>query len=80
MTQKTPVTAAFGEPEGIGLRTVDQRGTLVWPGGMGETFVTDSDSPGFQPKTSSASQAVSQARISAPYRKVTAPGLRYRQN
>jgi isocitrate dehydrogenase len=60
--------------EGIELRMVDNRGTIVWPGGMAETFVTDSYRCRFQPAAASSSQTVSQAQISALYQKVTAAG------
>jgi len=60
--------------EGIELRMVDNRGTIVWPGGMAETFVTDSYRCRFQPVPSASSQTVSHAQISALYQKVTAAG------
>jgi isocitrate dehydrogenase len=53
---------------------VDNRGTIVWPGGMAETFVTDSYRCRFQPAASATSQAVTHAQISALYQKVTAAG------
>ena len=31
---------------------IDNRGTIVWPGGMAETFVTDSYRCRFQPPAS----------------------------
>jgi isocitrate dehydrogenase len=60
--------------DGIALRMVDNRGTIVWPGGMAETFVTDSYRCRFQPTASAPSQAVTHAQISALYQKVTAAG------
>ncbi|MGA2712807.1 MAG: hypothetical protein ABSG41_06850 [Bryobacteraceae bacterium] len=61
MTKKTPITVAHGD--GIGPEI-----------GMAETFVTDSYRCRFQPKASSASQAVTHAQIAAIYQKVTAAG------
>jgi isocitrate dehydrogenase len=60
--------------EGIELRMVDNRGTIVWPGGMAETFVTDSYRCRYQPIAAAASQSVTHAQISALYQKVTAAG------
>src|SRR5579863_3458514 len=60
--------------DGVQLRMVDNRGTIVWPGGMAETFVTDSFRCRFQPLENSTSQAVTHAQISALYQKVTAAG------
>jgi isocitrate dehydrogenase len=60
--------------DGIQLRMVDNRGTIVWPGGMAETFVTDSYRCRFQPVETSATQGVTHAQISALYQKVTAAG------
>jgi isocitrate dehydrogenase len=47
---------------------------VVWPGGMAETFVTDSFRCRFQPVETSAIQAVTRAQISAIYQKATAAG------
>jgi isocitrate dehydrogenase len=60
--------------EGIELRMVDNRGTIVWPGGMSETFVVDSFRCRFQPVASAASQAINHAQIAAIYQKITAAG------
>jgi isocitrate dehydrogenase len=60
--------------EGVQLQMVDDRGTIVWPGGMAETFVTDRYRCRFQPVETSARQAVTHAQISALYEKVTAAG------
>lgn len=60
--------------EGIGLRMMDNRGTIVWPGGMKETFVIDNYRCRFQPPEGSASQTVTHAQISALYQKVAAAG------
>lgn len=60
--------------DGVELRMIDNRGTIVWPGGMAETFVIDNYRCRFQPKASAASQSVTQAQISALYQKVTAAG------
>jgi hypothetical protein len=58
--------------DGVQLRMVDNRGTIVWPGGMSETFVTDSYRCLFQPLETSASQSVTHAQTL--YEKVTAAG------
>jgi isocitrate dehydrogenase len=60
--------------ESLELRMVDNRGTIVWPGGMAETFVTDSYRCRFQPPESNSRPAVTQAQIAALYQKVTAAG------
>jgi isocitrate dehydrogenase len=56
--------------DGLQLKMVDNRGTIVWPGGMAETFVVDSFRCRFQP----GSGAVTHGQISALYQKVTAAG------
>ena len=60
MSQETPITVAHGD--GIG------------PEIMEASLVTDSCRCRFQPVEMSASQAVTHARISALYQKVTAAG------
>jgi isocitrate dehydrogenase len=56
--------------DGMQLKMVDNRGTIVWPGGMAETFVVDSFRCRFQPPAG----AVTHEQISALYQKVTAAG------
>jgi len=60
--------------DGIQPRVVDNRGTIVWPGGMSETFVVDSFRCRFQPLASAPTQAVNHTQIAAIYQKVTAAG------
>ncbi len=60
--------------EGIGLRMMDNRGTIVWPGGMKETFVIDNYRCRFQPHPAAESKTVTHGQISALYQKVTAAG------
>jgi isocitrate dehydrogenase len=60
--------------EGIELHMLDNRGTIVWPGGMSETFVVDSFRCRCQPVESAAAKTVSHAQIAAIYRKITAAG------
>ena len=50
---------------------VDNRGTIVWPGSMAETFVVDSFRCRFQPVEA---KTITQAQIVAIYQKVTAAG------
>jgi isocitrate dehydrogenase len=57
--------------EGVGLRMVDNRGTIVWPGSMAETFVVDSFRCRFQPVEA---KTITQAQIVAIYQKVIAAG------
>jgi isocitrate dehydrogenase len=59
--------------EGVHLKMIDNRGTIVWPGGMAETFVIDSFRCRFQPAPN-GNNTVSHAQISALYQKVTAAG------
>jgi isocitrate dehydrogenase len=57
--------------EGVSLRMVDNRGTIVWPGSMAETFVVDSFRCRFQPVEA---KTITQAQIVAIYQKVIAAG------
>jgi isocitrate dehydrogenase len=59
--------------EGVQLKMIDNRGTIVWPGGMAETFVIDSYRCRFQP-AANGNTTVTHAQISALYQKVTAAG------
>jgi isocitrate dehydrogenase len=56
--------------DGLRLTMVDNRGTIVYPGGMAETFVTDS----FRCRFENGGDPVTQAQIVALYQKVTAAG------
>jgi isocitrate dehydrogenase len=67
---------AFGDAlnaishDGLVLKMMDNRGTIVYPGGMAETFVTDT----FRCRFENGGKPVTQAQIVALYQKVTAAG------
>ena len=69
--------AQFGEAlkaiahDSLQLRMMDNRGTLVWPGNMAETFVVDNYRCRFQP---SGDTPVTHDQIAALYQKVVAAG------
>jgi isocitrate dehydrogenase len=63
MSQESPITVAHGDS--IGLRMLDHRGTIVWPGGMAETFVIDSYRCLFHPAETAASKTVTHAQVTA---------------
>lgn len=56
--------------EGLTLKMIDNRGTIVYPGGMAETFLTDS----YRCRFEANGAPVTHAQVSAIYQKVTAAG------
>ena len=56
--------------EGLTLKMIDNRGTIVYPGGMPETFLTDS----FRCRFEAGGAAVTHAQIAGIYQKLTAAG------
>jgi isocitrate dehydrogenase len=56
--------------EGLTLKMIDNRGTIVYPGGMAETFLTDS----FRCRFEAAGAPVTHAQIAGIYQKLTAAG------
>ena len=67
---------AFGDAlqlvqnEGLTLKMIDSRGTIVWPGGMSETFVVDN----YRCRFEAGGKPVSHAQIAGLYQMVTAAG------
>ncbi|MEP6715592.1 MAG: NADP-dependent isocitrate dehydrogenase [Terriglobia bacterium] len=67
---------AFGDAlkafshEGLELKMVDSRGTIVWPGGMAETFVIDN----YRCRFEAGGAPVSHTQIAGLYQKVSAAG------
>jgi isocitrate dehydrogenase len=56
--------------EGLTLKMIDSRGTIVWPGGMSETSVIDN----YRCRFEAAGKPVSHAQIAGLYQMVTAAG------
>jgi len=56
--------------EGLVLKMIDNRGTIVYPGGMAETFLTDS----YRCRFEAAGATVTHAQVSGIYQKMTAAG------
>jgi isocitrate dehydrogenase len=56
--------------EGLTLKMIDNRGTIVYPGGMAETFLTDS----FRCRFEAGGASVTHAQIAGIYQKLTAAG------
>ncbi|HVY92628.1 MAG TPA: NADP-dependent isocitrate dehydrogenase [Bryobacteraceae bacterium] len=56
--------------EGLTLKMIDNRGTIVYPGGMAETFLTDS----FRCRFEAAGAPVTHAQVAGIYQKLTAAG------
>jgi isocitrate dehydrogenase len=56
--------------EGLILKMIDNRGTIVYPGGMAETFLTDS----FRCRFEAGGATVTHAQIAGIYQKLTAAG------
>jgi isocitrate dehydrogenase len=56
--------------EGLTLKMIDNRGVIVYPGGMSETFLTDS----FRCRFEAAGAVVTHAQVAALYQKMTAAG------
>jgi len=56
--------------EGLILKMIDNRGTIVYPGGMAETFLTDS----FRCRFEADGATVTHAQIAGIYQKLTAAG------
>jgi isocitrate dehydrogenase len=67
---------AFGDAikevsfEGLTLKMVDNRGVIVYPGGMSETFLTDS----YRCRFEAAGAVISHAQVAGLYQKVSAAG------
>jgi isocitrate dehydrogenase len=67
---------AFGDAlqqvrnDGLTLKMIDSRGTIVWPGGMSETFVIDN----YRCRFEAGGKPVSHAQIAGLYQMVTAAG------
>ncbi len=67
---------AFGDAvkeigyEGLTLKMIDNRGVIVYPGGMSETFLTDS----YRCRFEAAGATVSHAQVAGIYQKMTAAG------
>ena len=55
---------------GLELKMIDSRGTIVWPGGMAETFVIDN----YRCRFEAAGKTVTHDQIAGLYQKVTAAG------
>jgi isocitrate dehydrogenase len=58
------------QQDGLTLKMIDSRGTIVWPDGMPETFVIDN----YRCRFEAGGKPVSHADIAALYQKVTAAG------
>jgi isocitrate dehydrogenase len=56
--------------DGLELEMIDSRGTIVWPGGMAETFVIDN----YRCRFEAGGKPVSHAQIAGLYQKVAAAG------
>jgi len=56
--------------EGLMLKMIDNRGTLVYPGGMAETFLTDS----YRCRFEAGGAAVTHAQVAGIYQKMSAAG------
>jgi isocitrate dehydrogenase len=56
--------------EGLTLKMIDNRGTIVYPGGMAETFLTDS----YRCRFEAGGAAVTHAQVAGIYQKMTAAG------
>lgn len=67
---------AFGDAvkeishEGLTLKMIDNRGVIVYPGGMAETFLTDS----YRCRFEAAGATVTHAQVAGLYQKITAAG------
>jgi isocitrate dehydrogenase len=73
---KNQAPQAFGDElqkvrnDGLTLKMIDSRGTIVWPGGMSETFVIDN----YRCRFEADGKPVSHAQIAGLYQMVTAAG------
>jgi isocitrate dehydrogenase len=56
--------------EGLTLRMIDNRGVIVYPGGMSETFLTDS----YRCRFEAAGAVVTHAQVAGLYQKMAAAG------
>src|SRR5580704_3678810 len=56
--------------EGLTLKMIDNRGVIVYPGGMSETFLTDS----YRCRFEAAGAVVTHAQVAGLYQKMTAAG------
>jgi isocitrate dehydrogenase len=56
--------------EGLKLKMIDNRGVIVYPGGMSETFLTDS----YRCRFEAAGALVTHAQVAGLYQKMTAAG------
>ena len=56
--------------EGLTLKMIDNRGVIVYPGGMSETFLTDS----YRCRFEAGGAVVTHAQVAAIYQKMTAAG------
>ena len=56
--------------EGLTLKMIDNRGVIVYPGGMSETFLTDS----YRCRFEAAGATVTHAQVAALYQKMAAAG------
>jgi isocitrate dehydrogenase len=56
--------------EGLKLKMIDNRGVIVYPGGMSETFLTDS----YRCRFEAAGAVVTHAQVAGLYQKMTAAG------
>jgi isocitrate dehydrogenase len=56
--------------EGLKLKMIDNRGVIVYPGGMSETFLTDS----YRCRFEASGAVVTHAQVAALYQKVVAAG------
>jgi isocitrate dehydrogenase len=56
--------------EGLTLKMIDNRGVIVYPGGMSETFLTDS----YRCRFEAAGAVVTHAQVAGLYQKVAAAG------
>jgi len=56
--------------EGLTLKMIDNRGVIVYPGGMSETFLTDS----YRCRFEAGGATVTHAQVAGLYQKVTAAG------
>ena len=72
MGQKTPLKVAHGD--GIGLRRIADRSTIIERGGMVETFVIASHPWHAQSAESAAIRIEAQALVAALYQKMMAEG------
>jgi len=57
--------------DGLSLKMMDNRGTIVWPGAMAETFVVDNYRCRFQP---AEAKPITHDQIAALYQKVAGAG------